>query len=230
MASSTVITGISSMATRQVLAELAADYERASGVKLAVESLGGVDAARRVAAGEAFDVVMLAADAIDKLIAAGHAAPGRIDLVRSPVAIAVQAGAPRPAIDSEEAVKAAVLAAPNLSYSTGPSGTHLVKLFERWGIAESIGGKLVQAPPGVPVGTLVARGEVALGFQQLSELMHLEGVDVVGLLPDAIAFITTFSAAVGVHTAQADAVRAMLAYLTSPAAAAAKRRHGMEPA
>ena len=230
MASSTVITGISSMATRQVLAELAADYERASGVKLAVESVGGVDAAKRVAAGEAFDVVMLAADAIDKLIAAGHAQAGRVDLVRSPVAIAVKAGAARPAIDSEEAVKQAVLTARNLCYSTGPSGTHLVKLFERWGIAEQIKGKLVQAPPGVPVGTLVARGDVELGFQQLSELMNLGGVDVVGLLPDAIAFITTFSAAVGAHTAQADAVRAMLAYLTSPDAAAAKRRHGMEPA
>lgn len=230
MAASTVITGISSMATRQVLAELASDYERTSGVRLAIESVGGVDAAKRVAAGEAFDVVMLAADAIDKLIAAGHAAPGRVDLVRSPVAIAVKAGAPRPAIDSEEAVKQAVLAAPSISYSTGPSGTHLVKLFERWGIADAIKGKLVQAPPGVPVGTLVARGEVSLGFQQLSELMHLDGVDVVGLLPDAIAFITTFSAAIGAHTAQADAVRAMLAYLTSPAAAAAKRRHGMEPA
>lgn len=230
MAASTVITGISSMATRQVLAELASDYERTSGVRLAIESVGGVDAAKRVAAGEAFDVVMLAADAIDKLIATGHAAPGRVDLVRSPVAIAVKAGAPRPAIDSEEAVKQAVLAAPSISYSTGPSGTHLVKLFERWGIADAIKGRLVQAPPGVPVGTLVARGEVSLGFQQLSELMHLDGVDVVGLLPDAIAFITTFSAAIGAHTAQADAVRAMLAYLTSPAAAAAKRRHGMEPA
>lgn len=230
MASPTVITGISSMATRQVLAELAADYERASGVKLAMESVGGVDAAKRVAAGEGFDVVMLAADAIDKLIAAGHVAPDRIDLVRSPVAIAVKAGAPRPGIDSEAAVKQAALAARSLSYSTGPSGTHLVKLFERWGIAEQIKDKLVQAPPGVPVGTLVARGDVELGFQQLSELMHLEGVDVVGLLPSEIAFITTFSAAIGAHTAQAGAVRAMLAYLTSPDAAAAKRRHGMEPA
>jgi molybdate transport system substrate-binding protein len=228
--SSTVITGISSMATRQVLAELAADYERHSGVKLAIESVGGVDAAKRVAAGEAFDVVMLAGDAIDKLVAAGHVQPGRVDLVRSPVAVATKAGMPKPDITSEEAVKRAVLAARSLSYSTGPSGTHLVKLFERWGISAQVRNKLVQAPPGVPVGTLVARGEVELGFQQLSELMHLDGIAVVGLLPPAIEFITTFSAGLGVHGRQPEAVRAMLAWLTSPEAAAAKRRHGMEPA
>jgi molybdate transport system substrate-binding protein len=189
-----------------------------------------VDAAKRVVAGESFDVVMLAADAIDKLMAAGHVAAGRVDLVRSPVAIAVQAGAAQPDIGSEEAVKRAVLAASSLSYSTGPSGTHLIKLFERWGITAQIQHKLVQAPPGVPVGALVARGEVELGFQQLSELMHVPGISVVGLLPPAIEFITTFSAGLGVHGRQPEAVRAMLAYLTSPDAAAAKRRHGMEPA
>jgi len=218
------------MATRQVLAELAAEYERQSGVKVAIESVGGVDAARRVAAGEAFDVVLLAADAVDKLVAAGHVLPGRVDLVRSPVAIAVKAGVPLPDIASEEAVKQAVLAARSLSYSTGPSGAHLVKLFERWGLTAQIQGKLVQAPPGVPVGSLVARGEVELGFQQLSELMHLSGITVVGLLPPAIEFITTFSAGLGVHGQQPEAVRAMLAWLASPDSAAAKRRHGMEPA
>ena len=218
------------MATRQVLAELAAEYERQSGVKVASESVGGVDAARRVAAGEAFDVVLLAADAVDKLVAAGHVLPGRVDLVRSPVAIAVKAGVPLPDIASEEAVKQAVLAARSLSYSTGPSGAHLVKLFERWGLTAQIQGKLVQAPPGVPVGSLVARGEVELGFQQLSELMHLSGITVVGLLPPALEFITTFSAGLGVHGQQPEAVRAMLAWLASPDSAAAKRRHGMEPA
>lgn len=228
--SSTVITGISSMATRAVLAELAAGYERQAGVKIAIESVGGVDAAKRVAAGEAFDLVFLAADALDKLIAAGAVAPGRADLVRSPVAVAVKAGTALPDIGSEDAVKQAVLAARSISYSTGPSGTHLVKLFERWGIAAQIQGKLVQAPPGVPVGSLVARGEVELGFQQLSELMNLAGIAVVGLLPPAIEFITTFSAGLGVRATQPEAARALLAWLQSPATAATKRRHGMEPA
>lgn len=222
------ITGISSMATRQVLAELAAGFRAASGVEVAIESVGGVDAARRVAAGERFDVVMLASDAIDKLIAAGHLAGPRVDLVRSPVAIAVREGAQAADLSSGEAVRRAVEAAPSLAYSTGPSGTHLQRLFERWGLAEAVQGKLVQAPPGVPVGSLVADGRAALGFQQLSELMHLPGIRVLGTLPEDIAFITTFSAAL--PAGAPEAARAWLAYAAAPAAAEAKRRHGMEPA
>lgn len=225
------ITGISSMATRQVLAELAAAYTQHTGVAVAIESVGGVDAAKRVQASEAFDVVLLASDAIDKLAAAGHLLPGsRVDLVRSPVAVAVPAGAPVPALDSEAAVRQAVLAAPRISYSTGPSGTYLMQLFQRWGIADTIQPRLVQAPPGVPVGTLVARGEVDLGFQQLSELMHLNGIAVAGTLPPDIAFITTFSGAVCATSAQADAVRALLAWMAAPETGAVKRRHGMDAA
>ena len=227
----TTLSGISSMATRQLLAELALQFTARQGRLLVIESVGGVDAARRVLAGEAFDVVVLASDAIDKLIASGHLVAGsKVDLVRSPVAIAVRAGAPQPAVGSEAAVRHAVLAARSLCYSTGPSGVFLTQLFERWGIAQAIASRLVQAPPGVPVGTLVARGEVELGFQQLSELMHLDGITVIGTLPRAIEFITTFSAALCPGSAQAVAVREMLQFMTSPEAAAAKRRHGMEPA
>lgn len=225
------ITGISSMATRQVLAELARAFEARSGCEVAIESVGGVDAAKRVQAGEPFDVVVLASDAIDRLIAAGRVVAGsRVDLVRSPVAIAVRSGAPRPDVSSQEAVKHAVLAARSISYSTGPSGVHLSRLFERWGIAQQIKPRIVQPPPGVPVGTLVARGEVELGFQQLSELMHLQGIDVLGLLPEAIQYITIFSAGTCTGSPRATAVRAMLDDMTSPAAAEVKRRHGMEPA
>jgi molybdate transport system substrate-binding protein len=223
--------GISSMATRQVLAELANAYLQRAGQSVVIESVGGVDAARRVQAGEAFDVVFLASDAIDKLIASGHVLAGsKVDLVRSGVALAVRAGAPRPDISSEAAVRAAVLQARNLSYSTGPSGVALAKLFERWGITEQIKDRIVTPPPGIPVGSLVARGEVALGFQQLSEMLNLEGITVLGALPPAIQIITTFSAGVCATSKQADAVRAMLAYMASPAAADAKRRQGMDPA
>ena len=139
-------------------------------------SVGGVDAARRVSDGEPFDFVVLAADAIEKLAAAGRVDPGsRTDLARSGVAIAVAAGASRPDIGTESALRDAVLHARSIGYSTGPSGTHLVRLFERWGIAEAIAPRIVQASPGVPVATLVARGEVELGFQQLSELMQRAG-------------------------------------------------------
>jgi molybdate transport system substrate-binding protein len=223
------IKGISSMATRQLLAELVADYKKLTSADIAIESVGGVDAAKRVQAGEAFDVVILASDAIDKLIAAGHIDPtSKVDLVNSGVAVAVKAGAAAPDISSEAAVKAAVLAAKTISYSTGPSGVALAKLFERWGIENEVSSRIVQAPPGVPVGSLVATGEVELGFQQLSELIHLDGISIVGPLPPEIQITTTFSAGVCTASTQADAVKAMLAYMASPAAAAAKLRQGME--
>jgi molybdate transport system substrate-binding protein len=226
-----MIRGISSMATQAVLAEMAAAWRERTGVPVQIESVGGVDAAKRVAAGEAFDVVVLASDAIDKLVAGGHlVAASKADVVRSGVAVAVRAGAPRPDLSSEEAIRQAVLAAPTLGCSTGPSGVALQRLFERWGIAQQIAPRIVQAPPGVPVGALVARGDAALGFQQLSELMHLDGIDVVGALPPAIHIETVFSAAAGAGSMQADAVRALLAYFASPDTAALKRRHGMEPA
>lgn len=222
---------ISSMATRQLLTELAGIFERSGPYRVELESVGGVDAARRVEAGESFDAVILASNAIDKLIDAGRIVPGsRVDLVKSGVSIAVPAGAPAVDVRSEEAVKQAVLAAATVSYSTGPSGVHLARLFERWGIAEQIKGRLVQAPPGVPVGSLVAKGEVALGFQQLSELINLGGITILGPLPDAIQIVTRFSAGVASTCRQPAAVQALIAFLASPETAAAKIAQGMEPA
>ena len=234
MASSAVpnpppLRGISSMATRQLLAELTRAWQDRSGQPVAMESVGGVDAAKRGQAGEAFDLVVLASDAIDKLMAAGCLAPGsRVDWVRSGTSVAVPAGAPWPDISDEDAVRAAVLAAPSLGYSTGPSGVALAKLFARWGIADQVQPRIVTPPPGTPVGALIARGEVALGFQQLSELIHVPGLDIVGPLPPAIAIDTVFSAAVCKGTAHAADVRALLAFMASPETAPAKREQGMQ--
>ncbi len=227
--------GISSKATQRVLAELAAAFQAASGHAIAVESVGGVDAVRRVQAGEPFDIVFLASDAIDRLLASGHLHAGtRVDLAHSPVAVAVRAGAAVPDIRTGAALRQAVLDARSLSLSTGPSGAHLARLFERWGLADRLKPRLVPAPPGVPVGSLVASGEVALGFQQLSELMHLPGVTVVGTLPADVAFVTTFSAGLPVTldlaSPEAGAARELLAFLRSDVAADALRRQGMAPA
>ena len=228
------IVGISSMATRKVLAELTTAFAQSTGHTIAIESVGGVDAAKRVQAGESFDVVILASDAIDKLIASGSIAQGsRVDLVRSGVAVAVRVGEELPDIASEEAVKRAVLAAKSISYSTGPSGVALAKLFERWSIADDIKGRMVQAPPGVPVGSLVASGEVALGFQQLSELLHVEGITVLGPLPATIQITTIFSAGLparrDMDKTRTAPIKALLDFMASPEADAAKRRQGMEP-
>ncbi len=216
------------MATRLVLADLTQAYQAQTGQAVQIESVGGVDAAKRVQAGEAFDVVILAADAIERLEAGGHVLAGsRVDLVRSGVAVAVQAGAPVPDIGSEAALRQAVLSARNISYSTGPSGVALAQLFQRWGIADALRDRIITPPPGVPVGTLVARGEVALGFQQHSELMHLPGITLLGPMPEPVQIITTFSGAVCTSSQRPDAVRALLAYLAAPAAEDAKRRQGM---
>lgn len=221
---------ISSMATREVLNELAARYERDTHQKVATEAAGGVDVAKRVQNSEAVDIVVLASNAIDKLIADGKVLAGRVDLVQSGVSIAVRAGAARPDVSSEEAVKRAVTNARTVSYSTGPSGVYLEKMFARWGILEDIRPRIVVPPPGKPVGSLVADGTVELGFQQLSELINLAGVEVVGPLPPAIQTITIFSGGVSANSAQPDAARAVLQFMASPAAAEAKKRHGMESA
>ena len=225
------LTGISSMATRQLLTELIRAYAKRSGQVVHMESVGGVDAAKRVQAGEVFDLVVLASDAMAKLVAGGHlSAESLTPLVHSGVAVAVPAGSPALDISSEEAVRQAVLAAPTLAYSTGPSGVALAKLFERWGITEHIKNRLVTAPPGVPVGSLVARGEVALGFQQLSELIHVPGITVLGPLPDVIQITTTFSAAVTSVCTRPTEVQAFLDFMASIEVAALKLKQGMVPA
>lgn len=225
------ITGISSMATRQLLADLSHSFEAAAPWKVEIESMGGVDAARIIREGKAIDVIVLAASVMEKLESEGWIVPGtRADVARSGVAIAVRSGLPHPAIASDEDVKQAVLGAGKISYSTGPSGDHLKRLFERWNIAERIADRIVEAKPGVPVGQLVARGDADLGFQQLSEFLDVNGIDIVGPLPSGIQAITVFTAGVSTRSAHPDAACAYVAHLVSPATEAVKQKLGMESA
>ena len=216
------------MATRRLLADLVAQFAATDPTPVAVESVGGVDAATRVRAGEAFDIVVLASDVIDQLIVEGRIVGSRVDVATSATAIAVRAGAPRPDISSADAVKRAVLAARSIGYSTGPSGAHIARLFERWGITDTVAGRVIIPPPGTAVGTLVARGEIELGFQQLSELAPVEGLDVVGLLPPEIQSLTTFSGGVAATSTARDTARLALEFLGAPAGAGIKRRNGMD--
>lgn len=226
----TTIAGISSMATRLILGELAKRYEAASGVAVAIKAMGGVDAARLVREGEPTDIVILASGPMAKLEAEGHLVAASIrGFARSGMAIAVRAGAPRPDIGDEEAVKRAVLAAGTVCYSTGPSGDHLLQLCAKWGLAAD-DARLVKAPPGIPVGSLVAQGDADLGFQQLSELIHVQGIAVLGPLPPEIQNVTVFAAGIASASKQPDATGDLIAYLTSAETAAVKQAQGMEPA
>ena len=227
------LTGISSMATKALLTDICAQYLDKTGVPVHIESVGGVDAAKRVQAGEAFDLVLLAADAIQRLQDAGHVLAGsRCDWVDSPVAVAVSSQVTPPDISSEAQLRAAVLAAPSLSYSTGPSGSYLEKLFTRWGVMDELKPRILVPPPGTPVGLLLAQGKVALGFQQRSELMNQADIILVGDLPAEVACITRFSAAIGAGAAQdearSQAARSFMQYLASPEQRDCKRRHGMD--
>lgn len=222
---------LSSMSTRDLLAEMAASCERELSQPVHTIAGGGVDIQKRVQAGEAVDIVVLAANAIDRLIAEGHLlAYSRTDLVRSGVAIAVPRGTPHPDVSSEAAVKQAVRAARSLGYSTGPSGVYLEKLFERWGILGEIRSRIVVPPPGVAVGSLLASGDCELGFQQLSELANVAGIEVLGPLPPAIQLNTAFSGGISAHSQLAAAARHVLEYFASPAMAEVKRRHSLQPA
>ena len=225
------IAGFSSMATRHILADLAHAYETRGGPKVEIRSMGGVEAAKLVRSGEPADVVVLASKVITALEAEGWLVVGSSrDFARSEIGLAVPAGAKPPYIGSEQAVKQAMIDARRVCYSTGPSGDHLKTLCEKWGLADSVLTRALLAPPGVPVVSLVARGEADLGLQQISELIGQQGVDVVGPLPSAIQSLTIFSAGVSTKSTQAEAAAAFVAFLASPETAETKRRHGMDPA
>lgn len=222
------LTGLSSMATRRILDALIRRYEASSGTGAAIKAMGGVDAAKLVRAGEPGDIIILASGVMKQLEAEGLVVAGSVKgFARSGMAIAVRAGAQWPNIGSEAAVRQAVTTAQKVAYSTGPSGDHLLELCGRWGVPAD---RLVKAPPGVPVGSLIADGQASLGFQQLSELIHVAGIEVVGPLPLEIQAETIFAAGVSSSSAQQDATADLIAFLTSPETDEVKRAEGMAPA
>ena len=224
--------GITSMATRALLTELFALYQSRTGTAMQLTAVGGVDAAKRVEAGESFDMVFLASDALNRLVQAGHvSAKERVDWVSASVAVAVPANAPHPRIGDASELKQAVLAARKLGYSTGPSGQYLEGLFRAWGLQDVIAPKVVIPPPGTPVAALLAQGEIDLGFQQRSELVNQPGIALLGDLPDEVAYTTVFgaamSAAVALQPERAQAVASFFSFLVWPEHQALKAQMGM---
>ena len=220
---------MASVAIEHAYKELVPMFESASGVAVTTIWAPSVKMMERLKGGEVVDLVLLSSVAIDSLIEAKVLAQGsRTDLVTSIVGVAVKQGAARPETSSGEKLKAALLAAPSVGISTGPSGIYMNKLFERLGLTEALKPKL-KVYTGTPVGEFVAKGEVALGFQQVAELMPVPGLDY-WAISDDVQSVTTFSIGEHVKASNLEAARKWVQFLISPAAAPVMRKHGVEPA
>ena len=219
---------ILSAAFKEAYLELVPQFERSAGHKVESLWVPSVQMMSRLKGGETADLVILSAASLEELRKAGLISE-RTDVARSGIGVAVKSGARKPDLSSGEAVKRAVLAAKGIAYSTGPSGIYLMGLFQRMGIAETIKSKVKQVQ-GEPAGGVVARGEAEIAFQQVSELLPVPGIDFVGPLPADIQQVTVFSAGLHAAAKQPAAARALVKFLTAPAAAAVIRKKGMEPA
>jgi molybdate transport system substrate-binding protein len=211
------------------------EFERAARTKVLTAfgaSMGGAPDSipSRLARGEPVDVVILASGALDDLIKQGKVVAGsRVDLVRSSIGMAVRAGAPKPDISSVAALTRTLLQAKSIAYSASASGVYLsTELFQRLGIADQVKGKSKRIDS-QRVGAVVARGEAEIGFQQVSELLPVPGIDYVGPLPAEVQRVTIFSAGIATGARAPEAARALLKFLTSPEAAPAVIESGLEP-
>jgi len=221
---------IGSPGTREPYTLLLPGFEKATGHKVTT-TWGGVNAvAKLVADGEIADVIMLPAPQIDDLIKLGKlVAETRVNVATSGVGVAIRAGAPKIDASSSDGIRKALLAAKTIAYSAGPSGVHMERLIAKWGLTDQLKAKIVPPIPNVPIGEVVARGDAEIGFQQVSELLPVKGIDYLGPLPADIQEVTVFSAAVHKAAGSTDAARALLKYLTAPEAAPIIRKTGMEP-
>jgi molybdate transport system substrate-binding protein len=215
--------------------ELVPEFERLTGNKVLTAygpSMGTTVNAIpvRLERGEPADVLIMVGYAQGDLVKQGKViADSRVDLVKSPIGIAVKSGAPKPDISSADAVKRALLAAKSIAYSDSASGVYVsTEMFEKLGVAEAMKDK-ARKIPATPVGEIVAHGDAEIGLQQISELKPVEGIDIVGPLPDDLQKITVFSAGIATVSREPDAGKALIKFLASPAASAVIVRSGLEP-
>lgn len=215
--------------------QLVPQFENATGHKVATAygpSMGTTQNAIpvRLARGEPVDVLIMVGEALTGLTEQGKAdKASRVDLARSPIGIAVRAGTPKPDISTVDALRTALLNARSVAYSDSASGVYVeTQLFKRLGIEDQMKGK-ARMIPAEPVAAVVARGEAELGFQQISELLPVAGVEVVGPIPEAVQKITIFAAGLSSNAASAKAGEALIAFLGSPEAAPVIRKTGLDP-
>ena len=223
----------------QVYSELSPAFERASGHHLITTrgpSMGDSPEAipARLARGETADVVILDEGAADELGRRGLVrADSKVELARSLIGMVIRAGAAKPDISSVEALRSTLLATSSIAYSDSGSGTHQsTTLFPKLGIADQVAGKSrkVRGPPsGEPVARVVARGEAEIGFQQVSELIHVPGVTFVGTIPTEVQPVIFFAGALTSAVRQPEAAMALIRFLASPEAAPVISKAGLTP-
>jgi len=188
------------------------------------------DIQKRIAGGEAADLVILGNSGTEELSKQGKLVAGsRAAFAKSGIGVAVRAGAPKPDISSADAVKKSLLAAKSVAYSAGASGIYLVSMFQKLGISDQVKSKTAAVKPGEPVGEVVARGDAEIGFQQVSELIPVKGIQYLGPLPAEIQNITVFSGGIHSGAKEADAAAALAKFLTAPDALPTIKKHGLEP-
>lgn len=218
---------ISSGSFKPAVNALAPTFEAQTNNKVLMTWSGTVQLPKRIGAGEVFDAVIIWDATMDQLSRDGHIiADTRVPIAKSGIGVAVRAGAPKMDVSSAQALKASLLSAKSIAYSTGPSGIYLEGLFKKWGIE---GPKLMQIPPGRAIGDVVAAGEAEIGFQQVSELLPIKGIDFLGPLPPDIQENTVLSGAVLKTAPTPDGAKALLKFLTSPQSTPAIKKIGMEP-
>ncbi|MGE0360336.1 MAG: substrate-binding domain-containing protein [Vicinamibacterales bacterium] len=214
--------------------ELAAEFERRTGHRVVTAAtsmgVGATSIPARLAAGEAIDLVIVAGDALDRLVADGQVRAGsRVDLARSAIGMAVRSGTPKPDISTVDALTRTLLAARSIAYSASVSGTYFsTELVQRLDIADQVLPRSRRIE-GERVGAVVARGDAEIGVQQLSELYPIAGLEVVGPLPPEVQRVTVFAAGIGRAAATPEAAARLRDFLASGAAVAAIRRSGLDP-
>jgi molybdate transport system substrate-binding protein len=223
------ITVLATPAIREAYAELVPLFEKQTKHKVTTTWVGSAGFAKRLNEGPVFDAVICPSSLLEELTDTGKVMAGsRSDVARSGVGVAVKAGAAKPQFGSEEALKKTLISAKAIGISTGPSGVYMNELFQRMGVLDQIKPKLKVPAPGGMVAELVAKGEADIGFQQVSELVHKNGVDFVGTLPDSLQKVTLFSGGVHARSEQPDAARAFLRFIASPEHDPVLRKHGLQ--
>lgn len=221
---------LSSNGVTAVMKELGPEFERTTGHRIAVRFDAAAILRKQIEAGEAFDLTILTVPVLEDMMKKGTVLAGsRADIARSGVGVSMRAGLPKPDISSVDAFKKAMLGAQTVAYTTeGTSGRYFVSVLEKLGIGEQMKPKARTRASG-PAGELVAKGEAEFAVQQISELLPVAGTQLVGPFPPELQLYTTFTAGLGARAAEPDAARALMKFLTAPAAAPVIRSKGMEP-